>query len=413
MRQGTKRAEETDEKNLRDRASSAGSALRRALEGILDELADEAIRDQRAISAALGLSQSAVSRLLSSVRSGDALTMLTSLPGLEGLRQLRKGAAKSGVKQRSLERLDSAIGEMDVFLQDFVGDRTCLEAVLSEWVSESREAFELRHKSAAFKAMSALRGIQADAILCGVLVHPSNDPGLHHSIGFDARLGCRRLRPSGLLRLVNSYLPPQGAQFSICNAEGKPVASMADMLLSEFSTIESDQMETRQYGSIYETTVFGLPLGRGTERGADLVAAQFCRGIHRTVRAPGSPPTSGVGGQAEPPAETFIVDALLHEAVWPGIRPELRIFDTVVRGITHPDNPARQGDRIEMLESITPLGRGIEAFRLSEFPRYTELLSYFCKKEGWNPRAFRGYRCRIRYPLYGSQIGLAFTLPEA
>jgi hypothetical protein len=89
------------------------------------------------------------------------------------------------------------------------------------------------------------------------------------------------------------------------------------------------------------------------------------------------------------------------------------MFDTVVRGITHPDNPARQGDRIEMLESITPLGRGIEAFRLSEFPRYTELLSYFCEKEGWNPKAFRGFRCKIRFPLYGSQIGLAFRLPEA
>jgi hypothetical protein len=401
------------EKNLRERAASAGSVLRIALGNILGELAGAGIRDQKAISAALGLSQSAVSRLLSSVRSGDSLTMLTSLPGLEGLRQLRKGAAKSGVKHGSLERLDAAIGDMDEFLKDSVGDRTCLEAVLSEWVSESREAFELRHKSAAFKAMSALRGVQADAILCGALVHPSDKPGLHNSIGFDARLGCRRLRPSGLLRIVNSYLAPEGAPFTISSANGKPIESMADMLLPQFSTIGAHQMETRHHGPIFETSVYGLPLGRGTERGGDLVAAQFCRGIHRSVRAPGSPPSSGVGGQAEPPAETFIVDALLHDDVWPGIQPELRMFDTVVRGITHPDNPARQGDRIELLETITPLGRGIESFRLSEFPRYIELLSYFCEKEGWNPQAFRGYRCKIRFPLYGSQMGLAFKLPEA
>ena len=48
-----------------------------------------------------------------------------------------------------------------------------LEAVLSDWVHESRSTFELRHKAAAFKAMSALRGVRADMTLnCGI-VHPA------------------------------------------------------------------------------------------------------------------------------------------------------------------------------------------------------------------------------------------------
>jgi hypothetical protein len=84
----------------------------------------------------------------------------------------------------------------------------------------------------------------------------------------------------------------------------------------------------------------------------------------------------------------------------------------VVRGITHPDNPLRQGDRLDMQETVVFLGRGLSAFRIAEFPRYTELIQHACDKLGWDTRRLRGFRCKIRYPLYGCQIGLAFPLPE-
>ncbi len=123
-------------------------------------------------------------------------------------------------------------------------------------------------------------------------------------------------------------------------------------------------------------------------------------------------PTSGVGGQAEPPAEVYVVDALLHDDVWPDAKPELRIYDTVVRGITHPDNPMRQGDRLDMLESVQFLGRGPHALRMAEFARYPELVATVCEQAGWDASRLRVFRCRVRYPIYGSQIGLAFPLTD-
>jgi hypothetical protein len=142
-----------------------------------------------------------------------------------------------------------------------------------------------------------------------------------------------------------------------------------------------------------------------------MVTAQVLRGAHRAVRGDG-PPTSGVGGQAEPPVENFIVDALVHDSVWPGTKPELRVFDTVVRGITHPDSPLRQGDRLDMLESVIPLGRDPRAFRIAEFPRYTDMIQQGCARLGWDVNRLRGFRCKVRYPVYGCQIGLAFPLPD-
>ena len=398
--------------DLRRRAEETGERLRDAVDGLLGELSRRGLRDQRSIQGALNLSQSAISRLMSSVRSGDSLATLSSMPGIEALRQMAKGASKSGVDRDCLERVNGAVDDLQSFLDDAVGDRGTLEAVLSDWVLESRSSFELRHKAAAFKSMSALRGVQADMILNTGIVYPSEQPGVHDCIGIDALLGCRRIRPNGVLRLFGSYLAPEGASFTVTGLDGAPIESMQDMLLPEFSTLAPERIETQHHGQFLETTIRELPLGKGVERGENLVCAQLYRGVHRAVRGTGAP-SSGVGGQAEPPAEYFVVDALLHDEVWPDARPELRLYDTVVRGITHPDNPARQGDRLDMLESVQVLGRGPEALRLPEFARYPELVRHVCAKAGWDPMRLRAFRCKVRYPIHGAQIGLAFALPTA
>ena len=282
--------------------------------------------------------------------------------------------------------------------------------MLSDWVHESRATFELRHKAAAFKAMSALRGVRADMVLSGAIIHPSaSSTDVYDTIAIDALLGCRRVRPSGMLRLFGSHPEPEGSRFTVTNLGGKPIAAMPDMLLPEFSTIPIDSIRTTHHGQFFETTVSELPLGKGLDPGEDLICAQMYRGLHRARRGDG-PPTSGIGGWAEPPSEYFLVDALLHEDVWPDAKPETIVYDTVVRGMTHPDNQARQGDRLDLIENVQSLGVGPEAFRIPEFARYPELIRSLCATLGWDAGKLRGYRCKVRYPIYGSQINLAFPL---
>ena len=395
---------------LRRRAEETGDALRSSIESLLAELARRGMRDQRAMQGALKLSQSAISRIISSVRSGDSLATLSSIPGPEALRQMVKGASTAGVDADCVQKVEDAVADLERFLDSEIGDRGTLEAVLSDWVHESRGTFELRHKAAAFKAMSALRGVRADMVLSGAIIHPSaSSTEVYDTIAIDALLGCRRVRPSGMLRLFGSHPEPEGSRFTVTNLGGKPIAAMPDMLVPAFSTIPVDSIRTTHHGQFFETTVSELPLGKGLEPGEDLVCAQMYRGLHRARRGDG-PPTSGIGGWAEPPSEYFLVDALLHEDVWPDIKPETIVYDTVVRGMTHPDNQARQGDRLDLIESVQSLGIGPEAFRIPEFARYPELIRSLCATLGWDAGKLRGYRCKVRYPIYGSQINLAFPL---
>ena len=397
---------------LRRRAEETGEGLRTSIETLLVELGKRGMRDQRAIQGALKLSQSAISRIISSVRSGDSLATLSSIPGPEALRQMVKGASSSGVDRDCVQKVEDAVADLEKFLDSEIGDRGTLEAVLSDWVHESRATFELRHKAAGFKAMSALRGVRADMVLSGAIIHPSaSSPDVYDTIAIDALLGCRRIRPSGVLRLFGSHPSPEGARFTVTNLGGAPIAAMPDMLLPEFSTVPVDSIRTTHHGQFFETTVSELPLGKGLEPGEDLICAQMYRGLHRARRGDG-PPSSGIGGWAEPPAEYFLVDALLHEDVWPDAKPELRVYDTAVRGMTHPDDQARQGDRLDLLESVQSLGTGPEAFRIPEFARYPELVRSLCATLGWDAGKLRGYRCKVRYPIYGSQINLAFALRD-
>jgi hypothetical protein len=396
---------------LRRRAEETGEGLRTSIETLLVELGKRGMRDQRAIHGALKLSQSAISRIISSVRSGDSLATLSSIPGPEALRQMVKGASSSGVDRDCVQKVEDAVADLEKFLDSEIGDRSTLEAVLSDWVHESRATFELRHKAAAFKAMSALRGVRADMVLSGVIIHPSATfTDLYDTVAIDALLGCRRIRPSGVLRLFGSHPVRADPRFTVTNLAGAPITAMPDMLLPQFSTVPLDSIRTTHHGQFFETTVNELPLGKGLEPGEDLICAQMYHGCR--VRRGDGPPTSGIGGWAEPPAEYFVVDALLHEDVWPDAKPELRVFDTVVRGMTQPDDQARQGDRLDLLESVQSLGTGPEAFRLPEFARYPELIRSLCATLGWDASKLRGYRCKVRYPIYGSQINLAFPLRD-
>jgi hypothetical protein len=403
------------DRQLRRRAEDMGGALQTSLARLIGQLQSSGLKDQKALQGALGLSQSVVSRLVTSVRQGDPLATLCSVPGPEALRQLLKGASRAGADAPALRAAESALADFESFVGEEIGDRATLDAVLSDWVRESRAGFEMRHKAAAFKAMSALRGVQADLVFSTGILHPSPQAGRHDCIGLDGVLGCRRTRPSGALHLAGYTLTPDAGSLRITNLERRAPADWLDMLLPGFSNVAAEAVHTSVQGGTMRTTVDGLPLGRSRPEGADLVCAQWLHAVqraHRRDEGDGAP-TAGLGGQAEPPTACYIVDALLHDDVWPGVEPELRLYDTVVRGVAHPDDPARDSDRIDMLEGVAYLGRGLDAFRMPEYPRYTALVAHACAQAGWDASRLRGYRCTVRYPVYGAQIGLAFKLPLA
>jgi hypothetical protein len=126
--------------------------------------------------------------------------------------------------------------------------------------------------------------------------------------------------------------------------------------VANFSSVQASQISAVRQGQLIQTSVSDLPLGRTQGRGHDMVHAHVYKNMHRARRGEGRP-SSGMAAHAEPPAECCVIDALLHDDVWPGIQPEVRIFDTVIRGLAHPDDPSRVGDRLDTVETVQAMGR--------------------------------------------------------
>ena len=394
---------------LQRHVAAAGERLRSAIATMLDELAAVGTCEQREIQAALNLSQSVTSRLISCVRVNDPLATLVRVPGPQGLRKMLRGAARAGIKRDCLDNVDTAIRGVEDLINKKVGDRDSLGSLLSDWVHESRPSYELRQKYAAYKTMCALRGVQLRIQATCWLLHPTSEADVYDTVEIDALYGCRRVRPSVSMQTTTRHLAPEPHRFSVSGLSGQPVTSIRDIIVPEFSTANIEAMETRQSGTMTQTIVRDLPLGKGP--GVDIVTALVSRRMHHGTRGVNDAPTSGAAAHAAPPSADLVLDVLLHEDVWPGCKPELRIFDTAVRGLAHPDDPLRQADRMEMIESVVFLGQGVSTFRVAEIPHYIELIEYVCGRLGWDTQRFRGYRVKIRYPVYGSQVCLAFPLP--
>ena len=111
------------------------------------------------------------------------------------------------------------------------------------------------------------------------------------------------------------------------------------------------------------------------------------------------------------PAKTLVFDTLVHRDVSRGLDPSLVIYDTAIEGVADINDPSRDIDRLDLCESIQNLGSGLAKFRTGDVPRYTELLRLVCEKLSWNGDEFRGYRCRVDYPPYGSEVVMAWDAP--
>jgi hypothetical protein len=125
-----------------------------------------------------------------------------------------------------------------------------------------------------------------------------------------------------------------------------------------------------------------------------------------------SPLPATPGAVIDIPVKTLIVDVLVHQDVWPGVEPELRMYDTTGRGLANPTDPARDMDRIDILESIQDMGTRLEGFRAKEAGRYVEMVRYICGRLDWDSDHFRGYRCRVDYPVHGTQVAMVFVPQE-
>lgn len=390
--------------------TALGLALTDALEKLLAAVPSTE-RGPVALARALTLDKVLLSRVLKAIRMRDGAGSLRAMPGPEPLRRLIARAGERGAAPGAVANAVRAVDEYDRFLRQTVRGRGMLDTILSAWDPDSRRQFEQRRKQAAFTAISQIRGAQARVNHATVIVSPAGEPDMLDVVWASGYLGLYRSRPGARVKCASRRLAPPMQARRPASIDGRPLDAPDAMLLRDFCSNPPPRLDATTIGESIFYTLAGEDFGVASA--VDLVYAEINRAELPAFVPAGSGRRKFFFAETAVPSEVLFFDILVHASLrWSD--PELIIYDTAYEGAASPNDPARDLDRLDMLESVQrlaelpPQAGGGPNLRSPDAPRYADLIRAIAATLSLNPREFVAHRVRIEYPLYGSQITLAF-----
>jgi hypothetical protein len=352
-------------------------------------------------------------RLLAAVRQKDPLATAHVIPGPDPLSRVVKAAGRKGVPLDILRPTDDAVAAFRTLIKVHGGDRSGLDAIIAASLPDARLKFENVAKQSMYRGARQLKGVTADVVTYTVFFHPSDDPRVADVVNIEGYFGLRRVRPGADPKIgTESQIMAQGPGASEpCTLDGLPVEKFEGVLLRPFCSDPQVKLTTHLRGS---DAIYVLDWGEsvGWSSARDVVTAEVRRRLMRRSRMPDDRRhKSGVVYPITLPSRVFVCDLILHRDIYAGLEPRLRILEVGSHGAAEVNDETRDLEVLDVVERVEPLGWGISSFRAAEIPRYDELLAHVCDKLGWNPGDFRGFRTRIEYPMFGTQVQLAFDVP--
>lgn len=410
-----------DGRDLVERSSRLGARLAECFTLLLAALPKEALGTV-GLARHLGIDKVLASRLLKALRQNDPVATLHHMPGPDPLRRVAEALRSRGASDLTVNQSLDAIASFELLIREETGDRSALDAILAGLVPAARSGFELRRKQAAYRAMSQLKGVAARINIATVLLAPGSDPTRIDVVWVFGTLGIQRLRAGVVVKFASRRLGPTPSPRSPQTLAGKPVdaaVGLDDFRLDHHCTSDAPGLLVHRIGDVCHYAL--ADRGFGPRSAVDLVFAEVNRNELDRLRASGpAAPTPSSAPPVRPrktyffaevpiPTETLQFDVFVHDGVFPEQQPELVVYDTALEGVASPNDPARDMDRLDLAETVKPLGRGVDGARSRDFPSYQDVLNEVLGALAWDGRRFTGWRTRIDYPMYGSQVTLSFA----
>ena len=396
----------SNELTTEERIQSVGRVLANAVRAVTDSIPGSP-HGPVEVARIIGVDKVLASRVLKATRDKDPIAALHLAPGPDPLRRYIRAAAKKGAPSRVVQGAEEAVRSFETLIRQEAGDRSGFDALLSAWLPEARTNFELRRKQAAFRALSQLKGVEASLYACTVLLHPSADGVNLDVVWLFGIFGLQRLRPGVTVKFASRRIVRDKDARHPRTLRGEPVNGIDGLLLDEFSSKPQPQLDVHAVGEVVHYTLAGADFGPRSI--CDIAFAEVNLNEMGRYVPEGETRRPHVFAEVSIPAKLLVFDALVHRDVFPGQDPALLVYDTVLEGVASPNDPTRDVDRLDLCESIQHLGEGLARFRSSDEPSYLDLLRYACDELNWVGDEFRGYRCRVDYPLYGSEVVMAWN----
>lgn len=391
------------------RITQAGDALLKGLGRVLERVPGSDAGPQK-LAGQLGVDKVLASRLLKAMRSSDPMSVVHRTPGPEPLRRVLAASARLGVPADLLADAHAAVDGFEELIRTDIGDRSALEAILSAWVPEARREFELRRKQAAYRAMSQLKGVEAEVYAEAAVFWPSAGGEHIDIVWIKAVIGLHRLRPGVPIHFTSQRRVEGRAGRRPTNLAGEPVDSVHGAVVDGFSSNPVPRLKAQIAG---EATHYLLDApGFGSGSAVNLVTCEVNRAEIPRYLPAARGRRAWASSDINIPTRTSQFDLLIHTDLFPGEHPDLRQYDTTIRGQADVNDPTRDIDQLDLLESVETLGVGSSRFGSSVVPQYRALLTHVCETLGFDGDQLRGYRLVSEFPIYGTQFAMSLRTTE-
>ncbi len=394
---------------LEVRINTAGEDLLAGLVKVLDQIPGGDSGPQR-LAKELGIDKVLASRILKAVRAPDPMSVVHRVPGPEPMRRLLKASSKLGVNPEDVLRANGAVDRYESLIRSEIGDRSALEAILSAWVPEARRDFELRRKQAAFRAMSQLKGAQADVYSEAAILYPSDDGEHIDIVWIKAVIGLHRLRPGVHVKFTSRRQIEDQSGRNTFTLAGDSVDGVASTTLAEYCSSPVPSLDTHHAGEAVHYLLEGHEFGVSTS--IDLVTCEVNSAEIPRYIPKDRDRKAWASSDLNIPSRRTHFDVFVHKDLYTQSFPELRIYDTTINGQADINDPSRDVDQLDLLESIENLGSGLSRFGSSFVPKYRQMLEEVCSTLQFDGSSLRGYRCISDYPIYGSQYAMVFSTQD-
>lgn len=395
--------------SLEVRINAAGEDLLNGFIRVIEQIPGGDSGPQR-LAKELGVDKVLASRILKAIRSPDAMSVVHRVPGPEPMRRLLKASSKLGVNADDLLSANGAVDRFESLIQSEIGDRSALEAILSAWVPEARRDFELRRKQAAFRAMSQLKGAQADVYAEAAIFYPSADNEHIDVVWIKAVIGLHRLRPGVRVKFTSHRRIEESGGRKTYTLSGERVEGIASATLSQYCSSPTPELDVHHAGELMHYLLKEDSFGASTS--VDLVTCEVNRAEIPRYIPDARKRKAWASSDINIPSRRMHFDVFVHQDLYNRSAPELKIYDTAINGQADINDPARDMDQLDLLESIESLGTGLSRFGSSHVPRYRKMLEEVCTALNFDAGLLRGYRCIADYPIYGSQTAMVFSTQD-
>lgn len=400
---------------FKDRVRKLGKTLVERSVDVLDSIPEHQ-QGPIQLARTLKMDKATASRLLRAAAMRDPFAALQQIPGPEPLRGFAQAATSYGVAKTRIESFLESVQQFDQIIRDEAGDRSGFDSILAAFLPESRDAFELKRKQAVYRAMSQLKGVVAQTNIVSAIIHPSKDPSKMDIVWTFGYLGLQRLRPGVPVRIttrrVNTPHAPgeKPTPRRPLTIDGHEVGDFEGLLLAEGCTKPLPKLRVEQTGDLSHYLLAGDSFG--PKAACDLTFAELNRGeVPRYVAHAGK--RRFVYTDVPIPVERLIFDAIIHEDVLGPAGAQLALYDTSTRGIADINDRARDIDKVDLSETLRPLGRGIDRCRLSDVPWYDGLLERITTTLGYDASKLVTSRTTIDFPLHATQIAITYEAQTA